>query len=152
MQEARPDAEKLLQLPIFAEHEGCQEETMRAWLCEVGEPRVCCDEGDEPEFTNWNSNPLLPLLPLKTPREVTQEAGCGKRELSPPATVGGSSQSQVGDAAEASGSEPNSENDLSRVPLQFLSGSNLEDFEAQVGSVKKKAKTETAADASHSCS
>ena len=124
---------------------------MRAWLREVGEPRVCYDEGEEPEFTNWNSNPLLPLLPLKTPREVTQEAGCGKRELSPP-TIGDSSQSPFDDPGEASGLELNSENDLSRVPLQFLSGSNLEDFEAQVGSVKKKAKTETAADASHSCS
>jgi hypothetical protein len=75
VQEARPEAEKLLLSPLFEEHELRQEDTMRNWLLEIGEPRGESEDGEEPVFMRWNSNPLL-LAP--TPRET----GGGKHEIS----------------------------------------------------------------------
>jgi hypothetical protein len=66
MQDMRPTAEKLLDLPLFAKHTACQQEKMRAWLLMLGEPSGERANKDEIVFMHWNSNPLLPP---PTPRD-----------------------------------------------------------------------------------
>ena len=97
-QEYRPDADELLQMPILAQHEACQQETMCKWLTQVGDPRACNDEGDEPVFKNWNHNPKIPLL---TPRA----ADCGKPEPSPSTSISTGDAGRVPDDEASRGDE-----------------------------------------------
>jgi len=121
-QDARPSASHLLELPLIYKHEAQQEQTMSDWLLLVGEPSGKPAGTEEaPVFMHWNSNPLLPP---PTPQSAS------KRALSPtPCTAVG---------VQSEGAEL--ESDLSRVPLQFLSQSQLDTFDAEMQSIKKKAK------------
>jgi len=95
---------------------------MSEWLLLVGEPSGKPAGTEEaPVFMHWNSNPLLPP---PTPQ------GASKRPLLPtPCT-----------AVRVQSEGPELESDLSRVPLQFLSQSHLDTFDAEMQSVKKKVK------------
>jgi hypothetical protein len=89
IQDMRPTAEKLLDLPLFAKHTACQQEKMREWLLMLGEPSGERANKDEIVFMHWNSNPLLPP---PTPRDserkeekcdVQQTPAGTKRALTP---------------------------------------------------------------------
>lgn len=129
-QDLRPTAETLLQTPLVEKHEARQEETMRDWLVRLGEPNDPCMGGvDEPMvFTHWNANPLLPP---PTPRGEQQDGG-KQQDDSPPSTAG---------AVERDQQKADADCDLSRMPLQFLLQPNLEAFEAEVESARKRQRT-----------
>lgn len=120
LQDRRPSAGQLLELALVTKHEAQQQATMRHWLLQLGEPSGKPLGSEEPPvFMHWNSNPLLPP---PTP----QAANCALS--SPPWPCSESAPS-------------GEESDLCRVPLQFLSQSKLETFDAEIEGVKKKAKS-----------
>ena len=134
VQDPRPTAAKLLELPLILQHQARQEETVREWLQCLGEPST--SPSDPPVFMHWNSNTLLPP---PTP----QGAEGSKRPLSPPLSARAASLRPLqGEEAEP---------DLTRVPLQFLFGPNLESQglatleESEAISKKPKTATQSAA-------
>lgn len=131
MQDPRPTAAKLLELPLISQHQARQEETMREWLESLGEPSS--SPSDPPVFMYWNSNPLLPP-PTPQGAQVSKRG----RPLSPPPSERATS------LRPPQGEE--TDTDLTRVPLQFLLGPNLESLatlEAESEAQSKKLKTAT---------
>ena len=129
-QAKRPTAEMLLQMPLVTRNVEREEETTRKWLLQLGEPNGKPAGAQEPLiFMHWNSNPLLPP---PTPLGSTSE---GTWLPATSTDVAGARQEETAPAL-----NQENETDLSRVPLQFLSQSNLESFDAEIEALKKKPK------------